>query len=57
MMINDPVLVSLLAVKASPVAGQTQANSSSEKRGDLQIPGTLVNEIVSVYLLVAPAAV
>ncbi len=46
MMINDSVLVCLLAVKAYPVAGQTQANSSPEKRGDHRIPGTFVNELV-----------
>jgi hypothetical protein len=48
MTINDPVLVRLLTDKASPVAGQTQANSNPEKRGDLQIPGKFVNELVSV---------
>jgi hypothetical protein len=57
MMINEPVSVYLLALKAAAAAGQIQAYSSSEKRGDLQIPGTFVNELVSVYLLAAPAAV
>ncbi len=56
-MINEPVLVRLLVVQAPPAAGQTQANSSPEKREGLQIQGTLVHEIVSVNLLAAPAAV
>ncbi len=43
--------VTFSVIQASPAAGQIQANSSPEKRGDLRIPGTLFNEIVSVYLL------
>ncbi len=57
MMINEPVLARLLAFKASPAAGQTQDNSSPEKRGDLRIPGTLGNGQVSVHLLAVPYAV
>jgi hypothetical protein len=57
MTINEPVLVRLLAVKVSPAAGQTQDNSSPEKRRDLRIPGTLGNGQVSVYLLAVPDAV
>ncbi len=47
--------VTVPVVQAAQVAGQIQANSSPEKRGDLRIPGTLAHEIIYVKLLAAPA--
>ncbi len=41
-MINEPMLVYLMALKAVQASGQTQAHSSPEKRGELQIPGNLL---------------
>ncbi len=49
--------VTFSVIQASPAAGQTQATSSPEKRGEIRISGTLFDGIVSVYLLASPAAV
>ncbi len=49
---NEQVLAML---QASQAAGQTLANSSPEKVGDLPLLGMVINEPVSVYLLYVKA--